>query len=119
MPRWSKGQSGNPTGVRKEKLFHHALKMQIAEAGDDLKRLRKIAEQLLKKAEKGDLVAIREVADRLDGKPTQESHVNLTDKREPEDWTRGELVAFLNHTADGSNGADPTNGRDDEPDSVH
>lgn len=43
--------------------------MEIAAAGDDLKRLRAIARALLNKAEGGDMQAIREVADRLDGKP--------------------------------------------------
>jgi hypothetical protein len=34
-------------------------------------RLRRIAERLAEKAEEGDLAAIRELADRLDGKPAQ------------------------------------------------
>jgi len=34
-------------------------------------RLRRIAEKLTEKAEEGDLAAIRELADRLDGKPVQ------------------------------------------------
>jgi hypothetical protein len=34
-------------------------------------RLHRIAEKLTEKAEEGDLAAIREIADRLDGKPTQ------------------------------------------------
>ena len=60
---------GRPIGsVNREKPFNDALR--IALRGDPL-RLRRIAEKLAEKAEEGDLAAIREVADRLDGKPTQ------------------------------------------------
>ena len=60
---------GRPIGsVNREKPFNDALR--IALRGDPL-RLRRIAEKLAEKAEEGDLAAIREVADRLDGKPPQ------------------------------------------------
>ena len=60
---------GRPIGsVNREKPFNDALR--IALRGDPL-RLRRIAEKLAEKAEGGDLAAIRELADRLDGKPTQ------------------------------------------------
>ena len=50
--------------------------LRIALRGDPL-RLRRIAEKLAEKAEEGDLAAIREVADRLDGKPAAEkTHIN-------------------------------------------
>ena len=58
---------GRPIGsVNREKPFNDALR--IALRGDPL-RLRRIAERLAEKAEEGDLAAIRELADRLDGKP--------------------------------------------------
>jgi hypothetical protein len=60
---------GRPIGsVNREKPFNDALR--IALRGDPL-RLRRIADKLAEKAEEGDLAAIREVADRLDGKPAQ------------------------------------------------
>jgi hypothetical protein len=60
---------GRPIGsMNREKPFNDALR--IALRGDPL-RLRRIAEKLAEKAEAGDLAAIREIADRLDGKPTQ------------------------------------------------
>lgn len=67
------GQSGNPGGRSKEHPFRDALRMEIAAAqrDGDLSWLRKIAVALLAKAADGDVVAIREVADRLDGKPVQ------------------------------------------------
>ena len=66
---WQKGQSGNPDGPRKQKLFEAALQRAIAQ--DDGKRLRATAEKLLDEAAKGEPWAVRELADRLDGKPHQ------------------------------------------------
>jgi hypothetical protein len=60
---------GRPIGsVNREKPFNDALR--IALRGDPL-RLRRIADKLATLAEEGDLSAIRELADRLDGKPAQ------------------------------------------------
>ena len=60
---------GRPIGsVNREKPFNDALR--IALRSHPL-RLRRIAEKLTEKAEEGDLAAIRELADRLDGKPAQ------------------------------------------------
>ena len=42
-------------------------------------------------------------ADRLDGKPAQESTVAVSSKRDASDWSRDELVAFLNDHRAGSN----------------
>jgi len=112
-----KGRSGTNKG--KEKPFADALRMEIAEAGDNHKRLRRIADALLKKAEAGDIQAIAQVADRLDGKPAQESTVTFDDKRDATDWTREELVAFIRNASHGGNGASAEEGRGGEPDSVH
>jgi len=67
------GQSGNPGGRPKDKPFRDALRMELAALGeDDPKALRGLARQLLTiAAAEGGLYAIREVADRLDGKPAQ------------------------------------------------
>src|SRR5689334_10359715 len=60
---------GRPIGsVNREKPFNDALRLALR---GDPHRLRRIAEKLAEKAEEGDLAAIREIADRLDGKPTQ------------------------------------------------
>jgi hypothetical protein len=67
------GKSGNPGGRPKEKPFREALNLAITDAGDDRRKLREIAAKLLDKAAEGDIQAIREVADRLDGKPAQEN----------------------------------------------
>jgi hypothetical protein len=57
----------------KDKPFRDALRIELAALGeDDPKALRGLARQLLKIASGDDgLPAIREIADRLDGKPAQ------------------------------------------------
>lgn len=64
--------AGRPKGAWSEKRFREALQAAVTEDGTDgQKRLRNIAEKLVVAAETGDITAIREVADRLDGKPAQ------------------------------------------------
>lgn len=66
------GKSGNPGGKPKSKPFKDALNLAILRTEGDKTKLARIAEALVDKAAGGDVPAIREVADRLDGKPTQE-----------------------------------------------
>ncbi len=80
MP-FQKGQSGNPNGRPKSsKLFNDMLRLAINGADGDMAELRKIADKLVEKAVAGDIQAIKEVADRLDGKPMQaiEASVDLS-----------------------------------------
>lgn len=65
------GKSGNPGGKPKVKPFADALRMEIAAAGEDGKALRVVAAKLLEKAAEGDMQAIKELADRVDGKVAQ------------------------------------------------
>jgi hypothetical protein len=54
------------------KPFRDILKMELAAAGDDHRALRAIARNLIAQAQTKDgLAAIKEVADRLDGKAPQ------------------------------------------------
>lgn len=72
--QWQPGRSGNPGGRPKEKPFRDALRLEMiaAEKGEECEApkgsLRWNARQLL---ERGDPSAIRELADRLDGKVPQ------------------------------------------------
>lgn len=61
----------NPRGQQRDKPFRDALRMELAAIGEDKKALREIARQLIDKAIKGEDAAIREIADRMDGKPAQ------------------------------------------------
>jgi hypothetical protein len=73
MP-WQPGQSGNPGGRPKEKPFRDALRMEALalargeKADHPAGSLRANAQALLLK---GDVAAIREIADRLDGRVPQ------------------------------------------------
>ena len=65
------GQSGNPNGRPKSKPFKEAIQRALAEAGDDKTALQAVATALVGKAMLGDVPAIKEIADRLDGKVPQ------------------------------------------------
>jgi hypothetical protein len=81
--------------------------------------MRRIAEKLAECAMNGEGWAIFQVADRIDGKPAQESTMTIEHKRNATDWTRAELVAFLNDARTRSNGVAQADGSDREPDSLH
>ncbi len=59
------------TGRRSPKPFIDALNMELKSVGDDHKALRRIARALLAKANEGEGWAVKEIADRLDGKVPQ------------------------------------------------
>lgn len=65
------GQSGNPNGRPKSKPFKEAIQKALKEAGEDKDQLKLVAVALVAKAMDGDVPAIKELADRLDGKVTQ------------------------------------------------
>ena len=69
MP-WKPGESGNPGGSPREKRFLTALERAVIQ--DDSVKLRAAAEKLLDRAAEGEPWAIAMLADRLDGKPTQQ-----------------------------------------------
>jgi len=61
---------GRPIGsVNRTKPFTDMLRVALLSGGG--RRLRIIADKLAEKAEQGDLQAIQQIADRLDGKPVQ------------------------------------------------
>jgi hypothetical protein len=66
--------AGRPKGSRNKhscKPFRDALRIELAAAGEDQKALREVAKKLIRKAQGGDMAAIREIADRVDGKNAQ------------------------------------------------
>jgi hypothetical protein len=60
---------GNEYSSVNNRLWANTLRRAIVQG--DGERLRRIAERLLDKAEEGDLGAIKEVGDRIDGKAAQ------------------------------------------------
>jgi hypothetical protein len=60
---------GRPIGsINRNRPFNDALLLTLRHKP---LALRRIATKLVERAEEGDLAAIREIADRLDGRPTQ------------------------------------------------
>jgi hypothetical protein len=83
------------------------LKRAIAQ--DDGVRLRKAAEKLLDKAAEGEPWAIKEIADRLDGKSQQ----NVTiERKDVQELSLSELMAELAATRVGSGGETADRGAD-------
>lgn len=61
---------GNTNSSKNNRLWAETIRRAVVQA--DPQRLRKIAETLLAKAEEGDIAAIKELGDRLDGKCAQQ-----------------------------------------------
>lgn len=113
-----KGRSGTNKG--KDKAFADAVRVAVSrEAEDGRKKLMLLADKLIDFALAGEGWAMQQIADRLDGKPAQESTVTIDDKRDATDWTRDELVAFLSDAAADRKGVAETKGRGGKPDRVH
>lgn len=108
---WKPGQSGNPEGGSESKALTAALRRRVHrpaldEQGNEIietdpssgkrrnvKQLDLIAEAFLRKALKGDMNAISEIYNRIDGKVP---NVNVEIPVKPaEEMTHEELVAFI------------------------
>jgi len=70
------GQPGNQN-AKKGKLFYDALRVALLQ--EDRKRLRTITDKLVKAAENGDAWAVKEIMDRMDGKPVQSTEISGID----------------------------------------
>lgn len=112
MP-FKKGQSGNPAGAKELYSFRAALTRAVAQ--DSGARLRGCAEKLLDLAAAGEAWAVRELADRLDGKANQSVSVEIRD-RTAEEMLDAELLRIA---SSGSARAAAQEGGAVEPDRVH
>lgn len=72
------GQPGNQNAT-KSKPWIRAIERALAKRSkvDQLEALDDLAEKLLANCEKGDMAALRELGDRLDGKPHQTADVGV------------------------------------------
>lgn len=70
---WQPGQSGNPNGAPKRaKIWREAINRAIKRREqDDPQALEKLADKLLKAVDDGDVGAMKEFGDRIDGKVPQ------------------------------------------------
>jgi hypothetical protein len=81
--------------------MRQALMMELKSAGEDLPELRQIARRVIDCAlhdEENWSWAVKEVWDRLDGKPQQPVEPIIAKKLSALDWSTDELVAFLNES---------------------
>ena len=69
-------QPGNQN-AKKGKLFYDALRVALVQ--EDRKSLRKITDKLVKAAEEGDAWAVKEIMDRMDGKPVNTTELSGID----------------------------------------
>jgi hypothetical protein len=73
MP-FAPGQSGNPNGrPKRDKFLTQQLiaELRLIDPKTQVNRTRRVIQALIDKAEEGDVAAIREVLDRVEGKVTQ------------------------------------------------
>lgn len=84
-------KSANPNGRGIEKPFLDALRLEVADGGNQ-KKLRRIAKKLLDEAMKGEAWAVNMVADRLDGKAIQTIDATVTDERSFNELATNELL---------------------------
>lgn len=68
-PKGAGAPEGNQNSSKNNRLWAETIRRAVTQA--DASRLRRIAEALLTKAEEGDMTAIKELGDRLDGKAMQ------------------------------------------------
>ena len=63
----------NPKGQKPEKIWRDAVMRAVkrAQKGQKSKRLELLADQLVQEGLDGNVVALKEIGDRLDGKPAQ------------------------------------------------
>lgn len=73
-------QPGNKLGgKRSAKEFRDALRICLTEYDGGEQKLRKVANALVNEAMSGNVNAIREIADRLDGRSDQQINLGLND----------------------------------------
>ena len=78
--RFKKGETGNPQGRPKLTKLTEALREQLAEINPDAPEetiAEQIARALISEAKTGNVQAIREIADRTEGKPKQAIDLDL------------------------------------------
>lgn len=64
------------SGPKTDKIWREAIMLAVKENGPDgKKKLRKLAQKLVGLGIAGDVGAIREIGDRIDGKPKQETEI--------------------------------------------
>jgi hypothetical protein len=93
-----------PAGAKSDKLWRDAIMRAVrrVEAGQSAQYLERVADQVVAKALAGDMIAAKEIGDRLDGKPHQTAEVTHFRAR-AEQLSDDELAGYIGQ--DGGDGA--------------
>lgn len=69
----------NPKGAKSDKEWRAAIQRAVKRTTEDgkTKRLEALADTIVNAGLAGDVAAIKEIGDRLDGKPAQESNITM------------------------------------------
>ena len=76
-PRGAGAPIGNQNSIKSNRLWAETIKRVVVQG--DGETLRRVAEALVLKAQEGDIAAIRELGDRLDGKSVATTELSGTD----------------------------------------
>lgn len=60
---------GNRNAVKENRLWSEAIRRALVQKNGA--KLRRLADRLIERAEEGDIAALKEIGDRMDGKPAQ------------------------------------------------
>lgn len=75
-------ERGRPKGAWSDKAWRDAIRVAVNEPHEKgKKKLRALADKLVAEALAGDVSAMREIGDRLDGKATQQIDARIEDAR--------------------------------------
>lgn len=89
---------GNTNGAKENRLWGDTIRRAVAQ--DNGKRLRAIAEKLLDLAAEGDIQAIKEFGDRIDGKAPQS--VDMVLRNKAADISDDDLAKIATNASDGA-----------------
>lgn len=89
------------SGKKLDKSWSEALRLELYQ--NDRKKLRELAQLTIARAMSGDMQAVKEIADRLEGKPIQQTeNYNVNENhyvRSPGKMTNEEWKQYLQHKA--------------------
>jgi hypothetical protein len=80
MPRWTKGQSGNPKGRPRKRLFDDYLREALSAKRGAAARA--LVQQLIAEATHGNVPALKLIAERIGGKPRSAEEIATANNHE-------------------------------------
>ena len=85
----------------KPKEFTDMIRLAVKEAEGDKTKLRVIADKLTSLAIAGDMAAIKEIGDRLEGKAAQTTDLNINPDKTIREMTDAELLSIASGSSTG------------------